>query len=193
VIDLLRRLWNRPIRDEERIPLFLACALLLVGAAALLALTSDRAPRPSAERAKLGSPSDGSPPAAPVPVIARRPAEARAATPSFKAQRRAVRRAERVARRFLAGYLPYSYGRGRMSAVGSSASPALRAELAARPPRVPARVRRLNPRISALQAEATGADSIAFVALIDDGARSYGLTLALEPAGRTWQVTGLGG
>lgn len=193
MIDLLRRLWNRPIRDEERLPLFLACAVLLVGAAAVLALASDRAPRPSVERAHRGSPPAPSSAAEPVPVVARGPAEARAATPSFAAQRRELRQAERVARRFLAGYLPYSYGRGQVRAVGSSASEALRAELAALPPRVPARVRRLRPRISALQAEATGAGSIAFVALIDDGARTYSLAMALEPAGRTWQVTGLGG
>lgn len=199
MIDMLRRLWNRPIADSERVPIFAGCAVLLVGAALALGLLRDSseptdaqlaardttaAEVPAAESSEE-SPSDSTDPVTTATTTSRA---------SFGARRRQLAQAERAARRFLAGYLPYSYGRGEMTAAaGSIASPALADELAASPPRVPADVQELTPRISALQAETVAADSIEFVALIDDGERSYSLAMALEPSGRAWQVTGLGG
>lgn len=196
MIDLLRRLWNRPIADSERVPIFAACALLLVGAALAFGFARDRsqpepAQRPATTHATVDDPAE---PLEESLDEAAEPATTSTSRASFATQRRQLAQAERTARRFLAGYLPYSYGRGEMTAAaGRIASPALADELAESPPRVPADVQELTPRISALQAEAVATDSIEFVALIDDGARSYSLAMALEPAGRAWQVTGLGG
>src|SRR4051812_13819180 len=55
-----------------------------------------------------------------------------------------------AARRFLAGYLPYSYGQAPAGWLQGAAAPLVRA-LRRQPPRVPAADRRLAPRLVALE------------------------------------------
>ena len=191
MIDRLRALWTRPIRDEERMPIFLGAAVVLVLAAVLLALTRGGEEAVTAARPAAAEPE----PAAPAPdePLPRREAEGEAdrerpATVSG----RDVRAAKRTARRFLTGYLPYSYGRGPASAVGTAATPELRAELAATPPRASARVRRLEPRVGSVQVEAMTSRSVAVAAFVEDGERSYSIALGLERGASGWQVSGLG-
>src|SRR4051794_23479414 len=63
---------------------------------------------------------------------------------------RQERAALAAARRFLAGYLPYSYGQAPASRIVAATAPLARA-LRRHPPRVPASTRRLAPRLVALQ------------------------------------------
>ena len=107
-----------------------ACAL---AAAIAVALRDDDGDRPSrtAARAAPTVPSTGAPHEAPEPPASRPPEE---------------RAAVRAARRFLAGYLPYSYGRGSTRDIEAVAAP-LQATLRRSPPRVPASDRALKPRL----------------------------------------------
>ena len=189
MIDRLRALWTRPIRDEERMPIFLGAAVVLVLAAVLLALTRGgqeavTAARPAAPEAEPAAPA---PREVAPPPAADAPREAPATVSDND-----VRAAKRTARRFLSGYLPYSYGRGPASAVGTAATPELRAELAATPPRAAARVRRLEPRVGSVQVEAMTSRSVAVAAFIEDGERAYSIALGLERGASGWQVSGLG-
>jgi hypothetical protein len=108
------------------------------------------------------------------------------------AERRAVAGAERVARRFLRGYLPYTYGQRARPGVDAVAAPRLARTLAGRPPRVPARVARLRPRLVGLQSEALGGGRLETVAFVEDGERQYALALWLALTERGWRVVGLG-
>ena len=193
MIDWLRALWDRPIGDAERMPLFVISATVLVGAALLFAVVGDKDPLPrsaSAERAPK-EPVAEEPQPAPPPVEE----EDDARTPALEAapEPGELRRAQRVAHRFLAAYLPWSYGRGSLGAIGASASPELRDELEAQPPRVPQGAENAAPRVRSLQAEQATERSMQVLAVVDDGERTYSLALALERVSRTWRVTGLGG
>lgn len=95
----------------------------------------------------------------------------------------------RAARQFLAGYLPYSYGRGPASRIAAAAPP-LREQLRRAPPRVPAEDRTLEPRVVGLELASSNGDlGIDLTADIDDGRRRYSLTIAVRPAGDRWLVT----
>jgi hypothetical protein len=97
--------------------------------------------------------------------------------------------AMRAARRFLAGYLPYSYGRGSAAAIAAAAPPLLD-QLRRSPPRVPPEDRTLEPRVVELEVASSNGDlGIDLTADIDDGRRRYSLTIAVRPAGDRWLVT----
>jgi hypothetical protein len=96
-----------------------------------------------------------------------------------------------TARAFLAGYLPFSYGRGSERRI-RAASARLRARLAAERPRVPARERRRRARVVLLQLDGAGRTWAGVMALVDDRARRYSVALTLARVGRVWQVTRVG-
>jgi hypothetical protein len=83
------------------------------------------------------------------------------------------------------------------SAHGPSASairdvdPALERELAQNPPRVPARERARHPRVKLLQTDGVSPTAASLLALVDDGARSYTLTVELTHGAAGWTVTGV--
>lgn len=178
MIDRLRALANRPIRPEERIRAF-ALAGVLVVAALVVLLTLERPPGPAADPAA----------SAPNPAL---PSEAPPATGDRAPARAELAAARRTVKRFLAGYLAYSYGRGTAADI-AGASPQLRRELAAEPPRVPARVARLRPRVLTVQLESEGTANVEATALVEDGRRTYSTVLELDQAGAGWQVGSLGG
>lgn len=210
MIARLRAFWARPIRDAERLPAFVLAATLVIGCALLFALLGrqDEA-KPSPERRTLPEPvAPDAPPAAadappaqaelesaahPGPSLAADPAAgAERARAAQRGQRRRLASAERVARRFLSGYLRFTYGQGDAAAI-RSISPGLERRLAAAAPRVDAQTRALRPRVSALQAENLSRASVDLIAFVDDGARSYSFPLRLTRAGGAWQVSGLAG
>jgi hypothetical protein len=162
VIDRLRRFLERPLRDSDRPRLFALAVVLIVAAAAVLALFDDAGSAPDRPRPPAATPA---PTAEPISKPAEPPPPSRVD----------VARAKRVARRFLAGYLRYAYGRGSAREI-EGASDELRARLAAERPRVPAAQRRRRARILLLQSEGT-----TVTALVSDGARRY--TIPLELAG----------
>jgi hypothetical protein len=96
---------------------------------------------------------------------------------------------EHAARRFLTGYLAYTYGRTRQLPLG--ATPELRQQLAAKPPRVPRDVRRLRPRARRLDATIIGMGADA-QAIVVDGRRTYSVAVTLEWLDGEWVVTGVG-
>lgn len=181
MVDRLRALANRPLGDDDRPRLFAIAVAVIVACAALLALWDDPAP-PRART--LPAPAADLPPADPV------------ATPAGVADPVAspaeVARAKRTARRFLAGYLPYSYGQGPASAI-SGASPALRRRLASERPRVPAQVRARHPRVRLVQTEGATARDARLTALVSDGRRRYTVRLALARTTGGWTVTAVDG
>ena len=101
------------------------------------------------------------------------------------APRRTSATPTRVARTFLAGFLPYSYGLASPPRPGLL-TPALRAELANADP-AGSTGRRARPRTVSLALEAIDATRARFVAGIDDGRGAYPLTLELVHSDR-WRV-----
>jgi hypothetical protein len=106
------------------------------------------------------------------------------------AQNRVVRDAKTAARQFLAGYLPYSYGR-RDARTIRSVSPSLRNALVRQAPRVPpALAEKARPRL--LRLDASGiptARQLTLLAHIDDGESRYVALLTLQRRGDRWVVS----
>jgi hypothetical protein len=105
-------------------------------------------------------------------------------------QRSATRAARAAARRFLAGYLPYSYGRRHADAI-RSVTPALQRTLARNAPRVPpALAAKAKPRVTGLGVSGITDDRhVILMAQIDDGQSSYVALLTLERQGSRWTVS----
>jgi hypothetical protein len=108
------------------------------------------------------------------------------------AQRDVQRRAEQAARGFLAGYLPYSYGQANAREI-RAATPALRRELAASPPRVSAAARHAaRPRVRQLRVSGLNGSRAYVLAQVEDGSRTYPTSLTLQRHGQRWLVATVG-
>lgn len=94
---------------------------------------------------------------------------------------RTVRAARGAARRFLAAYLAYTYGRVGALPDGVAA-PALVRELGASPPEVPTEVAARRPRVRRLELQWAGPTEATAVATIDDGARRYPVVAVVRRA-----------
>ncbi len=105
-------------------------------------------------------------------------------------QRSAVRAASAAGRQFLAGYLPYSYGRRDADSIRSVA-PALQRTLARNAPRVPPELaKKARPRVTKLQVSGvTDSSHVILMAHIDDGQSSYVALLTVQRQGRRWAVS----
>jgi hypothetical protein len=104
------------------------------------------------------------------------------------AQAQARHCVERAARRFLAGYLPYSYGRAPARSI-RGATPALRRELATNPPRVAAvGTRSARPRVRELRVSGLNGSRAYVLAQVDDGSRTYATSLTIQRRGGRWLV-----
>jgi hypothetical protein len=103
----------------------------------------------------------------------------------------AIVRARRMAERFLAGYLPFAYGRRDASAI-SGITPALRQQLLeTRAELTPVEPRR-RPRVVSLQTTATTPTFVVATAVIDDGGvTTYRLRFTLEGGTGRWLVSGV--
>lgn len=88
-------------------------------------------------------------------------------------------------RRFLAGYLAYSYGHP--SPLPASTDQ-LRADLLAQPPRVAPNVAHRVPRLVGLSIVARTADEQRALAQIDDGHGRYPVELTIVASSAGWQV-----
>ncbi len=98
---------------------------------------------------------------------------------------RAIRGARAAARRFLPGYLRFTYDQGDADAI-DQLTPGLRDELARSAPRVPATRRALMAKVTGTQTELVTADRIEFLVAIDDGQTRYGITVAMLLTGDEW-------
>ena len=196
MLDAVRRFANRPLRDGDRLRLFLSTAAVIVSGVAVATLLGGGGSRldtpvhrsQQSAAATATSVAGPSPQATPTPEVA--PSEEGPAGGGTTASRAQVRAAKQAARRFLTGYLAFSYGRGRPRAI-RAAAPAFERELAQHPPRVPRHVRALHPRVRLLQSNGVGARAATLTALIADGSGVYTLALELSrSSGGRWIVTG---
>ena len=104
-------------------------------------------------------------------------------------QRRSLRRASTVARRFLEGYLPYSYGRRDARSI-RSATPALRSTLARQTPRVPpALAEKARPRLTHLEPSGFARGRVILLARINDGQSRYIALITVRQRGNRWAVS----
>jgi hypothetical protein len=104
-------------------------------------------------------------------------------------QRRSVRQASSAARRFLEGYLPYSYGRRNARTI-ASVTPALRSELARQAPRVPpALAEKARPRVEGLKPSGFAPGRVILLARINDGQSRYVALLTVQRRGNRWAVS----
>ncbi len=195
MVDALRAFLNRPLRDSDRPRLFAIAVALVLAAAALLAMLDDPpSPRADAEPAEPSAmPTAAGPPAASSEPLVSEQAPSEEANPpaALEASSAHVTRAKQAARGFLAGYLPYAYGRRDARRI-AHASPQLRRRLASERPRVPAAERRRRPRLVLLQADSVGRSQAGMRAQVADGARRYTVPLELERTAAGWVVTELG-
>jgi hypothetical protein len=99
-----------------------------------------------------------------------------------------------AARRFLRTYLPFTYGQLPARTI-RGAVPALRTRIAASPPEVPATIRRLHPRVTALTIiPARIIDSgagWAAIATVTDRLETYHVTVTLGQQHGRWLVTSI--
>lgn len=197
MIDHLRALLNRPIADADRPRLFVAAATIILVAALVLALTSGGRDDP---RGKTAQPT-ASEPRAPAPPPVDEPTDSAALpVPSEEGEREEgaepsraqLAAAKRSARRFLDGYLAYTYGRADPRGI-EAATAELRRALAADRPRVPATERRRRAEVETLQVDGANARRAGVLALVDDGRRRYSVRVQLARHGSEWRVTGVGG
>jgi hypothetical protein len=101
----------------------------------------------------------------------------------------AMRDARRVAERFLAGYLPFAYGRGSALAV-RGVTLALRRQLLRQRAQLTPAERHRRPRVLSLQTVGTTPAFVVATAVIDDGGvAAYRLRFALEREAARWAVS----
>jgi len=190
VVDRLRLLWNRPLDDGDRLRLFAIAVALLFAVAATLSLLERPAPPQSAPRPET-SPATAPTAAEPLPAPASTPTDEGSRTP-VPIARTDVAASKGAARRFLAGYLPFTYGRSPARRI-PAATPVLRRRLKAERPRVPAAERRRTPRLELLQSHSIGRTRAELIAIVDDGKRRYTVPLELARGRAGWQVARVGG
>jgi len=189
VIDALRAWLNRPLRDGDRRRLFaIAVAVILAGAAGFALLAK---PAPTAHHADRRAPTptrELPTPGPPATAALQAPSEEGKPPAALEASRSEVDAAKRAARRFLAGYLPYTYGRRSPDRI-AAATAALVRQLDNERPRVPARERGRRARVVLVQADAAGPVRAEATALVSDGARRYTVPLKLARQRSGWKVT----
>ncbi|MDA0165653.1 hypothetical protein OM076_35630 [Solirubrobacter ginsenosidimutans] len=196
MLDALRQAANRPLRDGDRLRLFACTVAVVVAVVAVMALLDGAGAsrqgktEPHAQQTATAT-SDAGPPPQATPTPAAPPSEEGQAEPATAASPAEVRAAKGAARRFLTGYLAFSYGRGRARAI-RGAAPALKHDLTQQPPRVPRRIRAHHPRVRLLQSNGVDARAATLTALVADGSGVYTLALELaRAAGGRWTVTGV--
>ena len=166
----------------ERLPprvrrLVIAVGALLALGAVMAALTltnphgGHKRRAPAQHPAAAGSPRP-SPPRIPPPVSTA-----------------AMLQAHQVADRFLAGYLPFAYGRGGALAI-RGITPALRRQLLRQRAQLTPVERRRRPRVVSLQTIGTTPAFVVATAVIDDGGlTTYHLRFALQLQAGGWAVS----
>lgn len=194
MIDRLAAFMHRPLRDTDRPRLFALAVVVLLGAAALFALLDRPAarPEPGPSRAPEPTPAARLLPEETVAVPVSEPPSEEGKPPGAMTVTRAqVTAAKRAGRRFLSGYLPYSYGQRDARGI-PAAGERLRARLRRERPRVTAEVRTRRPRVVVLHAHGVAPRNGELVALVNDGAHSYSVRLELERASAGWRVIDVG-
>ena len=96
-----------------------------------------------------------------------------------------------VAGRFLAGYLPFAYGRSSATEVGG-VTPALRRQLLHERVQVPPAERSRRPRVVSLQTVSTTPGFVVATAVVDDGGlTTYWVRFTVQRHSGGWVVSGV--
>jgi hypothetical protein len=170
----IRQQRDRPIADHERRTAMAAIVVLLAAVAVLFTLTQ---PASQASRAAQGF--------------------SRKATTSGGGVERhnlaLTPEVEQTARRFLAGYLAYTYGQAPARRI-TDATGALIASLQTHPPRVPPAAHTRRPRVLSLHTTVAQTGEITLTAVVNDGGLiNYQVGLLLTSEHGRLLVTGLDG
>jgi hypothetical protein len=173
--DLLLAALERLPDRARRVVVAIGALLALVGVMAALTLINQhgghKARPPAQPPAAAGSPHT-SPRRLPPPVSTA-----------------AMLQARQVAKRFLAGYLPFAYRRGNALAI-RGITPSLRRELLRQRAQLTPVERRRRPRVMSLQTIGTTPAFVVATAMIDDGGVSrYRLRLTLQREADRWAVS----
>lgn len=178
---------DQPIEQSHK-GIAIALMVLLVVTAIVLSVVKFPTPKDPA-------PARTPPPAAapaPTPAVAPEPTSTTAVGTPEDVTAGTLKDAKHAARRFLAGYLPYTYGQQPIRRI-KGASPALIQMLKANPPRVPpaSDANRRRPTIDALTtAENATGTTVTFAALVSDGAQDpYSVTVTVELVDGKWLAT----
>jgi hypothetical protein len=163
----MRRQRDRPIAEHERHTAMAAIIVLLATVAVLLTLTQ---PASQASRPARGDRSARTIPGA---VL-----------------ERDNREASGVAKRFLTGYLSYTYGRSPVGRIADASRP-LTASLQAHPPTVSPAVRARHPRIVSLQPSIAGGGLMVTATVNDGGIVDFRVGVLVARAHGRLLVTGL--
>jgi hypothetical protein len=166
----------------ERLPPRIRRLLVAVGAllalGAVMAALTPTAPRSAHKRH----------PTPPPPVASRSP-QSPPHRPRPPVSNVAMGEARRVAERFLAGYLPFTYGRGSALAV-TGVTPAVRRQLVLDRGHPTPAERHRHPRVVSLQTVGTTPAFVVATAVIDDGGlATYGLRFTLQRGAGRWAVS----
>lgn len=176
---LLAALDRLPARGRRAV---VAVGALLLLALAIAALTLTAPREDGRHRASV------SPPRA--PAGATQTSSPRVPAPVSEAELVGARLA---AERFLAGYLPFAYGRGRAATI-AGVTPALSRQLLQERVAVPPAERGRQPRVVSLQTVGTTPGFVVATAVIDDGGLStYRLRFILQRSSGAWAVSSVVG
>ena len=125
----------------------------------------------------------------PLPPVASRSPQSSPHRPRPPVSTVAMLQARRVAERFLAGYLPFAYGRGSALAV-RGITQALRRQLLSQRAQLTPVERRRRPRVVSLQTVGTTPAFVVATAVIDDGGMAaYRLRFTLQRGAGRWAVS----
>ncbi|MDX6697742.1 MAG: hypothetical protein QOE65_1139 [Solirubrobacteraceae bacterium] len=173
----LRALSERPIAGGQRHAAFALAAAIVLAAGSALILTR---------------PAQRPPPRTSAPAATQAPAPPPPAASAAASSAVATSSARRAARRFLAGYLPFLYGRRPDPRSICCADAGLLRALRHQRVRPTPALRRRRPRVVWLRARSAGR-GVAVVALIDDGGVArYRIGLLLSRPGG-WHVSAVEG
>jgi hypothetical protein len=171
----IRRQRHRPIAEQERRTAMAAVVVLLTAIGVLLTLG-----QPASQASHIAHPPSHGWQAVPDTTAQLDP-------PALAAE------AEGVARRFLAGYLAYTYGHARASQI-ADAGRSLIHSLQERPAHVPPAARARHPKVIALQSTAAPAGQLGVRAVVNDGGLiDFPIDLTLASQDGRLLVTGLDG
>ncbi len=173
----MRSLVTRRARSARRLALVLAGLVVLGAIGSALAPPSETGPR-------HGSPTAGRTRGAP-------PVGAKVGESLLSAAQ--LDSARTAAGRFLAGYLPFAYGRGSASAI-QLATQGLRRKLLRKRAQVTPVERRRHPRVVSLQAAGQAPGEVLATAMVGDGGiTAYALRLTVEEIRGSWLVSDVDG
>lgn len=199
MIDRLRALYHTPIRDEQRVPLFIAATvvLILAGVGFSLAATGgrDAAPAPQQAPTAPAAPQPDPVPAPPqdedlaeIPIPSEEdPVDAEDAPTDAQ-----VDAAKDNAEDFLERYLAWTYGRGDTSDL-KGATDELLARLDANRPRPPRNAEERTAEIQTLTLEGASNRAMRMLAVVDDTKSVYTVSIATaRTSDDEWVVTEVG-